>query len=89
MRILTPMSESESMKTVTLTITLPRALAEEASKAGLLTSESLAALLKGELRQRRIKNVFAAVDRLDENCSDILGIDEISAEIEATRAQRR
>ena len=89
MRILTPMSESEFMKTVTLTITLPRALAEEARQAGLLTSESLAALLKRELRQRRIKNLFAAVNRLDENYSDILGIDEISAEIEATRAQRR
>lgn len=89
MRILTPMSESEFMKTVTLTITLPRALAEEASKAGLLTSESLAALLKRELRQRRIKNLFAAVNRLDETYSDILDFDEISAEIDAVRAERR
>ncbi len=89
MRILTPMSESEFMKTVTLTITLPRALAEEARQADLLTSESLAALLKSELRQRRIKKLFAAVNRLDENCSGILNVDEISAEIEAARARRR
>ena len=89
MRILTPMSESEFMKTVALTITLPRALAEEARQADLLTSESLAALLKSELRQRRIKKLFAAVNRLDENCSSILNVDEISADIEAARARRR
>ena len=77
------------MKTVTLTLTLPRELATEASQAGLLTSESLVALLKREVRQRRINNLFAAIDRLDPKNKDILDLDEISAEITAARAERR
>ena len=77
------------MKTVTLTLTLPRELATEASQAGLLTSESLVALLKREVRQRRINNLFAAIYRLDPKNIDILDIDEISAEIAAARAERR
>ena len=89
MQIPTSMSEKKVMKTVTLTLSLPRALAEEADQADLLTSESLAALLKRELRQRRINNLFAAIDRLDEQCSGILDVDEICAEIEAARAEGR
>ena len=77
------------MKTVTLTLTLPRELATEASQAGLLTSESLVALLKREVRQRRIDNLFAVIDRLDQKNTDILDIDEIAAEIAAARAERR
>lgn len=77
------------MKTVTVTLSLPRALAEEAGQAGLLTSELLAALLERALRQRRVNNLFAAMDRLDEQSTGILDYDEISAEIAAARAKRR
>ena len=77
------------MKTVTLTLTLPRELATEASQTGLLTSESLVALLKREVRQRRSNNLFAAMERLDQKNIDILDIDEIAAEIAAARAERR
>lgn len=77
------------MKTVTLTLTLPRELAKEASQAGLLTSESLVALLKREVRQRRIDNLFDSLDRLHQQDTDVLDIDEISAEIAAARAERR
>ncbi len=77
------------METVTLTLTLPRELATEASQAGLLTSEYLTALLKREVRQRRTDNLFAAIDRLDQKNADILDIDEISTEIAAARAERR
>ncbi len=77
------------MKTVTLTLTLPGELATEASQAGLLTAEALVTLLKREVRQRRINNLFAAIDRLDQKNSDILDFDEISAEIAAARAERR
>ena len=83
------MPEREAVKTVTLTLTLPRELATEASQAGLLTSESLVALLKREVRQRRIDNLFAVIDRLDQKNTDILDIDEIAAEIAAARAERR
>ncbi len=77
------------METITLTITLPRELAAEANQAGLLTSESLAALLKRELRQRRTDSLFAALDRLDQKNTDIPDIDEISTEIAVARAERR
>ena len=83
------MSEKEAVKTVTLTLTLPRDLATEASQAGLLTSESLVALLKREVRQRRINNLFAAIERLDQKNTDILDIDEIAAVIAAARTERR
>lgn len=77
------------MKTVTLTLTLPRELATEASQAGLLNSEYLTALLKREVRQRRIDNLFDSLDRLHQQDTDVLDIDEISAEIAAARAERR
>ena len=77
------------METITLTITLPRELAAAANQAGLLTSESLAALLKRELRQRRTDSLSAALDRLDQKNTDIPDIDEISTEIAAARTERR
>ena len=83
------MLEREAVKTVTLTLTLPRELATEASQTGLLTSESLVALLKREVRQRRSNNLFAAMERLDQKNIDIFDIDEIAAEIAAARAERR
>jgi hypothetical protein len=83
------MLEAEAMKTVTLTLELPNELAMAASQAGLLTSASLVTLLKREVRQRRINNLFTAIDRLDEKNTDILDIDEVSAEISAARAERR
>ena len=77
------------METVTLTLTLPGAWATEAGEAGLLTSESLAALLRREVRQRRVDNLFAAIDRLDREDTESLSIEEIAAEIAAARAERR
>jgi hypothetical protein len=52
-----PVPESKFMKTVTLILTRPVALAAEAGQAGLLTPESLATLLRREVRQR-IDNLF-------------------------------
>ena len=77
------------MTNVTLTLTLPGALATEAGEAGLLTSESLTALLRREVRRRRIDNPFAAIERLDQGDPGILDIEEIAAEIAAARAERR
>ena len=77
------------MTNVTLTLTLPGALATEAGEAGLLTSESLTALLRREVRRRRIDNLFAAIERLDQGDPGILDIEEIAAEIAAARAEGR
>ena len=84
-----PPCRRNAMETITLTITLPRELAAEANQAGLLTSESLAALLKREMRQRRTDKLFVAIDRLDQTKADTFDIDEIPAEIAAVRAKRR
>ena len=72
-----------------VTLTLPGALATEAGEAGLLTSESLTALLWREVRRRRIDNPFAAIERLDQGDPGILDIEEIAAEIAAARAEGR
>ena len=77
------------MKTVTLTLKLPGELAAEAGEVGLLTSESLTALLRREVQQRRVDNLITAIDRLDREETDTLGIEEIAAEIAASRAERR
>ena len=77
------------METVTLTLTLPRELATEAKQAGLLNSVYVTALLKREARQRRTDNLFAAIDWLDRQDTDILDVDEVSAEIAAARAEKR
>lgn len=77
------------MTTITLTLTLPEDLATEASDAGLLTSESLVTLLRREVRQRRIDNLFSAMDWLDQTDTGVLDIEEIAAEIAAARVERR
>ena len=77
------------MKTVTLILTLPVALAAEAGDAGLLTSESLVTLLRREVRQRRIDNLVTAMDRFDQTETGVLGIEEIAVEITAARTERR
>ena len=74
---------------LTLTLTLPGELAEEAGEVGLLTSKSLVSLLRCEIRKRRIDNLFAAIDQLDQQDLKIPDTDDIEAEIAAFRAERR
>ncbi len=70
--------------------TLPDALAEAATKAGLLAPEALERLLRAQLRT-------AAVDRLFENMAKMQAIpdpapmtpEEVAVEIRAMRAERR
>ena len=69
------------MTTVTLTLTLPEVLAVVAGQAGLLTSESLVPLLRREVRQRRIDNLLAAMDRLDRTDTGVLAIEDIAADL--------
>jgi len=71
-----------------IVLTLPDNLAREAEANGLLRSESIAALLREEIRRRRVNRFFAAADRL----ADIdrpLTEAEIEAEILALRKARR
>ncbi len=71
-----------------VTVTLPDNLAQRARKAGLLRPEALAALLRDAMRERRIERLFSTMDKLAQ-LQPPLTEDEIAAEIEAARAERR
>ena len=71
-----------------VTVTLPDDLVQQARQAGLLRPEALAALLREAMRERRIERLFATMDKLSE-LEPPLSEEEIAAEIEAARAERR
>jgi hypothetical protein len=71
-----------------VTVTLPDDLAQQARKAGLLRPEALAALLRDAMREQRIERLFSTMDKLAQ-LEPPLTEDEIAAEIEAARAERR
>lgn len=72
-----------------VTLTLPDAVAREAEARGLLTSETIEALITAEIRRRRVEQLFVAADRLADLPSDSTTEAEIEAEIQAVRAERR
>lgn len=71
-----------------VTVTLPDDLARQARQAGLLRPEALAALLRDAMRRGRVERLFATMDRLSQ-LEPPLSEEEIAAEIEAARAERR
>jgi hypothetical protein len=71
-----------------VTVTLPDDLAKQARQAGLLRPEALAALLRDAMRERRIERLFSTMDKLAQ-LKPPLTEEEIAAEIEAARAERR
>jgi len=75
------------MSTVELKLILPDSLAREAEGSGLLTPESIEALLRAEIRRRRVNKLFAAADRLA-GLGTLLTEAEIEAEIAAVRQSR-
>lgn len=72
-----------------LKFTLPDSLAREADANGLLKPEAIEALLREEIRRRRVNQLFAAVDRLATLEMPPLTESEVEAEIEAARRSRR
>lgn len=74
---------------ITLTLNLPQDLVEEARTAGLLTEEQIERWLTDELdRQRKLDRFFGKLDRLAK-LAPPLTQDEINAEIEAHRREKR
>ena len=74
----------------TVQITLPDQLAQDAQRAGLLSSGSLERWLRDELKTQRVDDLFAAMDRMasvDEPA--VMSPEEVSREIATMRAQRR
>lgn len=72
-----------------ITMTLPDTLAQEARAAGLLTPQAIEAMLRERLRNRRINELFSAKDRMAAVGGQPMTEQEIQAEIEAARAERR
>ena len=72
-----------------LKLTLPDNLAREAEASGLLTPEAIEALLREEIRRRRVNQLFSAADRLANLDVPPLTESEVEAEIEAARRLRR
>lgn len=77
-----------NMSSLNLKIDLPDDLAREAQASGLLTPEAIEALLRDEVRRRRVNKLFGAADRLAA-LDNPLTEDEITAEIAAARKARR
>ena len=68
-------------------LTSPDNLAREAEANGLLNPETIAAMLRAEIRRRRFNKLFAAADRLADLDQPLTEAD-IDAEIAATRKER-
>jgi hypothetical protein len=79
----------EATVTLELTLDLPQSLVAEAEANGLLSPESLEALLREEVRRRRVAKLFDAADRLAALDDAPLTDEEVQAEIDAARAEKR
>ena len=72
-----------------ITLQLPDNLAREAEANGLLTTESIEALLREEIKRRRVEKLFVAADRLADLDLSPLTEEEMEAEIQAARDESR
>lgn len=81
----------EGFETMTkIQISLPDQLAEEAQRAGLLSSAELERWLREQLSAQHAGELFLAIDRMAAIPEPaIMSPDEIALEIAAMRAERR
>jgi len=77
------------MTTLDIKLNLPDSLAQEAARMGLLEPDSLQALLREAVRSRRIARLAEARQRIAAAGIPPLTMEEIQAEIETDRAERR
>ena len=70
-------------------VRLPQTLAREAEASGLLTADSIEAMIRDKLRRCRIDDLFAAADRLADLPMPPLTPEEVNDEIAAARQARR
>lgn len=71
-------------------IDLPEATAQAAREAGLLTPEALSRLLNDALRRQQAADALLAIaDRVATAGIPAMSMEEINAEVRATRAERR
>lgn len=72
-----------------VTITLPESLATQAKAEGLLTSDNLAHLLREQMRERRVDELFEMADRLAKVDLPPLSEKELDEVIHEDRRNRR
>lgn len=73
----------------TVQITLPDALAQEASQAGLFAPEKIERILRERLRQERVDRMKAARATLAASPLPPMTPEEIRTEIDAYRSEQR
>ena len=75
---------------ITVQLDLPEALAEEAKAKGLLQCDAMTEMLERELKRRRACDDFGAMlKQLHSVTGDEMTEEEVQAEIDAVRAERR
>ena len=77
------------MTTLELKLNLPDQLARDAQAAGLLTDRELERLVREALRARSLERLDAATAKLSADPLPPMTMEEIEAEIDADRAERR
>ena len=77
------------MTTLELKLNLPDGLAKEAASLGLLDPDSMQALLREAVRNRRIAKLAEARKKVAASGIPPMTMEEIQAEIDADRAERR
>lgn len=77
------------MTTLEVKVDLPESLAKEAQQAGLLTPQAIETMLREAVRSRRIARLVEARRNIAAAGVAPLTMEEIQAEIEADRAERR
>jgi len=77
------------MTTLELKLNLPDSLAKEAKRMGLLDPGSLQVLLREAVRNHRIAQLAEARKKIAASGLPPMTMEEIQAEIEADRAERR
>jgi hypothetical protein len=74
----------------TIQIVLPDQLAQEAQRAGLLSSARLERWLRDQLKEQRIEALFTAMDRMASVPEPgLMSPEEVAEEIATMRAERR
>ncbi|MBI5910993.1 MAG: hypothetical protein HY848_13705 [Betaproteobacteria bacterium] len=77
------------MTTLELTLNLPDELASKAQAAGLLNSEAIERLLRAQLRKQASQELRVMLDKVRTSGIPPMTEDEVQAEIDAYRAERR
>lgn len=77
------------MTTLEIKLTLPDKVANDAQAAGLLTSEAIEVLIAEALSRKSFSEPRSVADRVEAAGIKPMSMEEINAEIEAYRAERR